>query len=303
MPYTSIIKGRRGRTVSYRQGLVGLLAVLAFGVTGTAAADPGDATHVDAVDASVVGETLSVTGMATFVDASAPIGGDPVGDSLTPTPATDITTLTIARPDPAGPLRFTMGIADQPPTGGVPEVVHYNWDFSVDLGVPLTLQAIRSSQAEQPASADPVFRLLSCAEGSCEVVTTLTGRMEGGVVEWEVPLSAIGATEGSIIEQAGNIVSTLGASGVAWFVNFGGDDAFMDDFYTVPGARVRIGSAPAGTPEDSVALTQSATVDLADGSFAGTLPKPTEPGDHIVVAEACYGPKNCGRGSTTVTVE
>lgn len=295
------------RRVGQFGGVVAAVTAMLVATGGGAFADPGDTTHVDEV-AAADGDLISVTGQATFVDLPAQVGEDPAGDATVSGAAggqapvgDDLTTATIARPDAfANELRFTLGIANQPPElNGTPEVIHYNWDISVDGGSPLTLQAIRTAQFASPG-AEPVFRLLNCAEGSCATVAELSGTMADGEVTWQVPMSQINAVAGSVIAQGGNVVSTLGASGAVWFVNLGGDQMFVVD-YTVPGPTVQLGIAPAGTPAASVPLTASATVEPT-GAFAGTLSTPDTPGDYIVVAKACNGPDNCGLATTTLSV-
>lgn len=286
--------------------------------SGGASADPQEATHVDSLAAAAFGSTIAVSGQASFVDAPIQVGEDAIGDTelssiggdATPL-GDDLTTATIARPDPfKNTLTFTLGIANQPPQlNGVPEAILYNWSIAVD-GLPdrangLSLQAIRTGQGEKPG-ASPVFRIMQCTENAdgdveCDTLTQLSGKIVDGVVQWQVPMSQINANPGTIITQRGDVTSTLGASGRAWFWDFGGDAMFMDFDYTVPGPTVRLGIAPAGTPPELVELTGTATLS-SDGSFTGTLPAPGEPGDYVVVAKACHGTASCGLAGTTITI-
>lgn len=294
--------------------LAAVVGLTLLGLPGGAQADEGESTHVDSVSASVSGTFVNVAGTATFVNVPAALGQDPTGDS-TPVPGSDLTTLTIARPDPAANnLTFTLGIADQPPvTNGTPGVLYYNWEIrTLSPGgdsVIYVLQANRASGSQVP-STDPMIRVLARQpDGSCgcQVVANVEGKIADGVVQWSVPGSRIEADPGDTIIQDGNIVSTLGAgnpaTGDTWFINLGGDQAVMDQDYVVPGPTVKLGIAPAGTPESQVPLDTTAAVDAATGNFDGAInTSGLAPGSYVVVARACYGTGNCGTASTTVTI-
>lgn len=300
-----------------RKRIVGpvALGLLLFAVSGPAGADPGEATHVDSLSATVGSSTIGVTGTATFVDVAALLGEDAAGDAFLANIGADLTTVTVSRPDPKGnTLKFTVGIADLPPTlNGVPEFVAYDWQFGIHAGDPemqtqYRLHAQRTAQANSLGGVNPVFILYKCVFNpqtginECTQQASLTGKMGDGVVEWNLPMSRIKAQAGSIITQAGTgIFSSGSASGALWGVPIL-DTAGMDIDYVVPGATVQLGIAPEGTPPELVPLTGTGTVNLTTGGFSGTLPKPAQPGAYTVAAQACYGSASCALAATTITV-
>lgn len=281
------------------------VAALLLAAASQATAEPDGTTHVDSVVASVFGSVLAVAGNASFVDVPMMVGEDPAADSTSASFGVllgdELTRATIARPDPSkSKLTFTLDVANQPPTlNGVPETIHYNWEVAVEGGERYTLQAIRSGQFAQPG-INPVFRIFQVNDGSIENLVALTGRMDGGVVEWEVPMNLIGATGGSVILAADATV-TPGAFGLIYWPGIHLDVINLEDDYVVPGPTVSVGIAPAATPAELVELTDTADVD-SSGSFSAAIPAPTEPGDYVVVAKACHGTDNCGLATTTVTL-
>jgi hypothetical protein len=111
--------------------------------------------------------------------------------------------------------------------------------------------------------------------------------MQDGVVEWTVPRAAISASGGSTISIAQNgLRSTIGAAGLVWFTNVGGDTMGSVEDYTVPGT-VAVGIAPASTPDEQVPLTVTTSV-KTNSTFSAVLPKPAA-GDYKVAALACFG--------------
>lgn len=265
------------------------------------------ATVTDVV-AAATGSFVTVTGDASFTDQSVEVGFDGTGDTLVPGLGTDIGPgVHIARPNAGNSLRFTLDIADQPPVlFGTPELVHYDWEITVDNGGDTDgwrLSANRTAQNGQ-VGVNPVFILYKCAidpqtgiNNCTRNLPLLTGKIADGVVEWNVPLNRIGAQRGSVITSDAIDVS-FGASRVLWGIPIV-DSAFADG-YTVPGPRVEVGIGAAGTPPELVAFTETAT--LSAGSFTAALPKPGEPGDYVVAARACYAANDCAVAGTTVTV-
>lgn len=270
-------------------------------------ASPGAATHVDSVSATAGSSTIAVSGTATFVDVPVTVGEDGSGDAAVAGIGADLTTAKIERPVGFNQLKFTLGIADQPPAAfGVPNIV-YNWGVSADgEDAGLTLGASRMWVGVGVApSPDPTFKLLSLAGGNFSEVATLSGVMAGGIVQWNASLAQVRAVNGGILSVgAQGIESTTGFGGAVFFNGgLGGDTGFAED-YTVPFASVKLGIASEGTPVEDVALTVNAgTVNATTGAFSGTLPKPLAgSGAYIVVAQACYSPTVCGTASTTITV-
>lgn len=275
-----------------------------------ASADPGSATHVDSVSASV-GNSIAVSGGATFVDIPVTVGQDTTGDASVAGIGADVTSLKISRPSAASQnIKFQMGIADQlpAPVSTAPAIV-FDWPIGADEAPPtyyLEARRVSGSPFFPNASPNAQFMLVHNHPDGFHEHGVLTGTMANGVVEWTVSLSAIEASGATKLVQ-GSGCAALGSTAAApgGFVlcnNAGGDGAFMEEEYEIPKAKVSLGIAPAGTPVESVAVSTPGAVNAGTGVFSGTLPKPATPGEYIVVAEACYGSSNCGRSSTTITV-
>lgn len=288
------------------------LAALAALSLATLAA--GETVTITALDATASGSTVAVTGAVALTgDGAVQVASDSGDAATSQVPGANLTTAKIASPN-LRDLVFTVGLANQPPAGvnGVPEVIHYIWHISVTTGAntaAFELMAVRSAQAQQPGSTEPWFGLLTCVPGTgaanCSVSSTLVGRMQDGVVEWTVPRAAISASGGSIISAAQNgLRSTVGAAGLVWFTNAGGDTMAGVEDYTVPGT-VALGIAPAATPDDQVPLTVTTAI-KTNSTFSASLPKPAA-GDYKVAARACFGIDEegqnvCELGTTAVTV-
>lgn len=306
----------RAKMVSWLAAAVGTALLAASG--NVAAADPQESTHVDSLVAAAFGNTVAVTGEAGFVDVPALVGEDPPGDStwsdFDVPMGDDLTTATIARPDPLkDTLTFSVGVSNPPPTlNGTPEVIMYIWEFSVTSpdgeSADFQLRAQRSGQGFSPGSAKPYFVIAKCVDGeltgrTCETLDQpLTGTMADNVVAWNVPMDRISAQTGSVV-GAGTIQVSASAAGRLWF---GGgaaifDSAFTEHDYVVPGPTVNVGIAPVGTPPEFVETTHEATV-KSNGSFDATFPAPTSPGEYVVVAKACNGEGNCGLASASMTI-
>lgn len=275
-------------------------ATLVLGVTA-ASAQP--AASVTTLTATKTGNGVQVAGKLAYAAGAIDAGTDPAGDSNVP--GTDITAASVTPTSPTT-LDFSLKIANMPPVlNGVPEAVHYNWAIAVTNGEAINeyvLQALRSSQWGAAGSAEPFFQLMTCAPGTtggeCSPTAELQGEMTATGLTFKVPTGAIGAKPGSVIGAGGDgVVSTLGAAGVVWFTNNGGDSIAVDDV-TLPVPSVRVGIAPAGTPESDVALTAPAALSGASG-FSTVLPaQPT--GSYVVVAQVCYS-EACGSKSVGYT--
>ncbi len=294
------------RKARFAAALATTTLLLAIPTAGQAT--PGAATHVDSVTATAGSSTIAVSGTATFVDVPVTVGEDGSGDAAVPGIGADLTTAKIERPVGTNQLKFTLGIADQPPAAfGVPNIV-YNWGVSADgedLGLTLGASRIWGGTAPSP---NPTFKLLSLADQMFSEVANLSGVMAGGIVQWTASLSQVKAVNGGILSVgAQGIEATAGVGGTVFFNGgLGGDTGFAED-YTVPFASVKLGIATAGTPAEevplTVALSGATNPNPTTGAFSGALPKPLAgSGTHIVVAQACYSPTVCGTASTTITV-
>jgi hypothetical protein len=291
---------------------VGLALVVNVVAGGLASADDGPQSHVDSMSASALSSAIAVTGQATFVDVPVLVG-ESFNTPLVPGIGADVTNATISRPATGTKINFKLDIADQPAqTGGVPELIAYQWDMQIKKpgepdGTTLEFWAARSAQGRAPGGTAPVFYVDECVLNPDTGINEcsgnrVTGRMEAGVVEWQVTPSQLGsALAGDIITAGGEGITVVPtAAGVFWGL-VAIDRGSHDIDYTVPAKSVKLGIAPAGTPEGAVALQENATV-ATNSSFSGLIPRPSQPGDYIVVAEACYGAESCSRASTTITI-
>lgn len=279
-------------------------ALIVQAAMSAASADPGAATHVDSVAASAGSSTVTVSGSASFVAVPKLLGTDATGDATVAGIGGDVTTMTITRPIPySAILFFSMGVADLGATNGTPPIGYF-WPVTVDDTDSGFYLEARNISLLFPSAAAPTFKLMQDQPDGFADIATIYGTMGAGKVHWQTSMSSIGAVVGSVIGQGGaggGLGSAAGLPGALRLnANFGGDGASLDEGYTVPGAKVRFGIAPAGTDESAVALTGIATVNATTGAFTGTVPKPPTAGSYIVVAEACYD--NCGIMSTTVTI-
>lgn len=303
-------------------GIALVMATVWAAAVTDAIADPGEATHIDELAAVVDGDTITVSGQATFVDVPVLVGQDGTGDAvpdggLLPL-GHDLTTATIGRPDPFGEtLTFTLGVANPPPTAnGVPQVVVYQWPLRVGAAgvfdTFLDLEAFADSLSACPENPGigPCFRVIHYTGAlgpfirTGDIVAEVPGTMGGGIVRWEVPLSALGAEPGSGIERpraSVRIRATVASASSTSFAAVFLDSVPPSQDYRIPAPVVRVGAAPAGTPPAEVALTTAAAIQDG-GGFTASMPAPSTPGEHLVVAEACYGEGTCALASTTVTI-
>ncbi len=260
--------------------------------------DRGPALGAGELRAEAAGEGLAVSGWATFsggpvvaaddpsADAVAgPIGGELLRASLVSRPEREdllarieVTDLPGFR-EPAAACAATLG-ACVGSAGGVP-VVLYGMEFRVGT-VRHELRAIRRQGASLPSAAG-AFAHYRC-EASCVKVGDLAGGYGtgGNHVTIAIPLSAIGASEGTVLTGV-RAFTAVGEEATGGLVPL--DEVTLGGA-TIPARSVRLGLAPEGTPEGEVAFDTAAT--LQGGVFAGTLPKPGG-GSLELWARTCLG--------------
>lgn len=276
-------------------------------------------TQVTALTASVSSRTVRPSGTAAFggqdlVRVGDDLRGDNGGGEAGAAIGLDIDDLLMAYPSPGQPnLQFAIRLAGMT-GGGLPEGVMYNWDIAVDGGIGAggsnwSIKTMRSSQYYSSGSTAPYAAIFECADVpptgiSCSQKDRVTASYDqaSATITITVPLSKIGAKAGSRItawpRNGQPVWIRLTASAAYTLGDPTADDATHDP-YTVPTKTVRLGLAPAGTPENLV--TYPIQGDLTDaGSFEGTLLAPG-PGSFDVWARACFG-ENCGTRSARVTV-
>lgn len=267
---------------------------LATSLAAPAGAHEEGGTHVESLAASRSGDFLFVNGSATFVDAPGTVMED-AGDGT----LVDVTTGTISRPDPSSTtLDFSLDI--EAATTDWPQMV-YMWPIMVDgVDDQLFLMGSRFGLV----SNTPQFILARSGDGGFTTVANLQGSLTADRITWKVPMFRIGAEAGDTISQGSgsNPEVRTGMAGSFYCCTTADqyDNWFLED-YTVPGAKVQLGIAEAGTPESLVPLTTSGTV--SGGDFTGALNvSGLAAGDYVVVAKACYSEGDCSLSSTTITI-
>jgi hypothetical protein len=294
------------------------LLVVTLGLAAAQATHPAvaqTATSISIGSASTSGSNIAVTGTVAYGDdAAAPIqvSEDPAGDDADGgqiPQGTDLGNASIATDLAGKKLTFTLNIHDQTPGAKMAPAFVYVWPFMVD-GVD-EMRFLSSGTAGSwtglgPA-ADPNgwFRLCQVTSGyACP--TPLTGTMGNGKVEIALPFSRAAITPGALIEQGTGGCSSLCSTfnPTAFLFDSTGGDTSAPVGYQMPG-EVKLGVAPAGTPDASVSTPAEATVSIAggkaSGTFTGSVPKPATAGEYKVVARTCFGNVDAASCFTTST--
>jgi len=294
-----------------------LLAVT-LGVAAAQGAHPAGAqtaTSISIGSANTSGSNIAISGSVAYGDdAAAPIqvSEDPAGDDAdggaVPN-GMDLGNASIATDLAGKKLTFSFGVHDQTPGAKMAPAFVYAWPFMVD-GVD-EMRFLSSGTAGSwtglgPA-ADPNgwFRLCQVTDGYI-CATPLTGTMGNGKVEIALPFSRAAITPGALIEQGTGGCSSLCSTfnPTAFFFDSFGGDTSSPVGYQMPG-EVKLGIAPAGTPDASVSTPARATVAIgsgkASGTFTGSVLKPASAGEYKVVARTCFGNVDAATCFTTST--
>jgi hypothetical protein len=284
---------------------------------------PVTPTKVSALNASASGQTVSVSGTASFGGvAPVTVGSDPAGDSTQPAAlGYDLLQASIGQLDAAtGDLVFVLDLADLPATGGLPEAARYSWDFAVRAGGTTTSLEIDGKLTDvirRQSTSTPAFVLRGdCVAGTtltCTDVASLATTMDGVAnrITVTVPRALLeqqtkAPIAGTTIEPA-TICEGISAKASAYFSLCGGagtatGDAILQDpetdLYRVASPRVDLGIVPAGAP-----AVYSAQATVANGgSFSANLnTSGLAAGQYDVVSRACFG-SNCGTAKKTITL-
>lgn len=174
-------------------------------------------------------------------NADPALGGTPVGDLL----GQDLIGAALEMSEDKKSVNFIFQLNALPPTGGMPELTRYTWDFSVDGGDTLELDgkftnysrgACDPTSGQCPPPRDPGLQPF-LVRGNCApqdlVATTLTiceefANIQGvfdaaaGTITVPVPLEAIKAKPGSKISGAiGTFGTTVSAAPSAFLTMSG----------------------------------------------------------------------------------
>ena len=332
---TSCMHG--GDTFTHTFGSVGTFNYLCkvhAGMTGTiSVVEPGQIpTTVGSLSATPGAGSVSVSGAAAFggqgpqlIAPDDPGDGPLVGTVPPEETGVDLLGAYLYQPDPATPLlTFELRVTGLPDTGSLPEVIRYGFPFKTSATNYL-VQMKLSNLASTSTPDDPsghvthtgaAFQLrgncgqVQGAVNSCPHIGWITGEfdVDDGIVRAFLPIgSAMAPSVAPGAELLRNELSLAG-NPVASYQAVVSNDSTQDSAaweegvtYTVPSKEVRLGIAPAGTPESAVSFSGTATV-AADGSFTGSLSTASlAPGSYDVWAKGCFG-GNCGTRRTTITI-
>lgn len=288
--------------------------------------DRGPATGVGDVRAELVGDRIAVSGWATFAGQVASAATDAAGDGATGAKerGAELTGAAVAyRPEGEDLLlRWSLAalpsgrescLIDQPVElceegGGAPgsaapgelyQRLLYGMAFELG-GIRYEVRARTGSSLrvdDQTVTDPPHFALFRC-DPTCAEEAALEGGIgaSGDEVRVAVPHSTLGIAEGSTLTLTRAYTETESTTlqpGRAY-------DEIELSAGILPSTRVRLGIAPAGTPEDLVRFDTAAT--LANGVFDGDLGVSSLPtGDYEVWARACLG-DTCGAASTRIVL-
>lgn len=297
-------------TTKRRSGLTALLTLTAIVLGATAGlAAPS---IVNTLNATASGQTVSVSGSATFGgEDPVLIGEDGVGDALAGGQAgLDIDKLYISQPNPAtNSLLFTMTLGGLQ-GGGIPEGFQYNWDVAVDGGATeggdnWSIKFMRS-RASATTNANPYAAVYRCvpdgATGgfTCTEATRITNVVfdeAKAEIRLMVTFASIGIAAGGTIDPWARNGDPVWVRPSASGALTGGAsvDGTTHEQYRVPTKSVALGLA---APGDPISFDTPATV-LANGNFSGSLLAPGA-GTYDVAARACFG-SNCATRMTSVT--
>jgi len=301
--------------------LVVLLAT-AFSVSIPAAAPAADpTTTIDQLDAVRNGDSIAVTGKASFGGLGlVKVGTDGTGDAAYNLPAAfglDLIGASIGQPNPnTGDLEFVLDLEDLPSGGSAPEGTWYGWDLTIDpiQGPPVGFRVggKRTDFAgPNPGlqTRSPAFKVSRCVGNDpCSFGTWVEAVMDGDAnrITVTVPTSVLADIAGAPVDGATIRQSDFHYKGViartdplVWS-NQQPWDSYdrvpITGTHTVAARAVELDLVPAGgTPSFG---SQSAIGD--DGSFAKTFSTAgLASGVYDVWARAWFG-TNCATRSVRV---
>lgn len=271
----------------------------------------GRATQPSATSPSGVVEVIEVSGKLSLCqDALAPVVvvHDAPGDATAPGLGFDIGTLSLKTDVVNRVVTFTMRIHDGDHATGLVPGRGFQWPILIGgQNWPRWLGAGTVGTNFPPRQERWTGVCVSNIDGwACE--DDVAGAITDTEVRWEVPFDAVQV--GDIARfltriKFGTVIST-GRYQCGVPCSFVWPSFFMATYqepwnalavdlvdgeyaaYKVPG-EIRIGLAPADTPEAEVNFTDLGTWDPADDAFSGTIAAPDDPGLYRVWVQSCHG--------------
>ena len=283
------------------------------------------------------GSSIAISGAAVsggnvVVSGTAAYGPDAVGPLVVATDATgdagdagnraglDIKDLSIQALLKAKKVVFTMGIEGlAAPVDGNAPATGFHWPIVVDADEKYRWLGGGSAGTNlPPRTAKWVGVCENEAAGGGTEGWNCPGSIPGAItstaVRWELPFKyqtgLAPIAYGSSIEGSGGVYCGVPCSWPWPSVVVGAaapsDFADAPAMYKVPG-EIRLGIAPAGTPESSVSYSGTATFTASDdsaGSFSGIANAPAAAGSYTVWVKSCFGADGttCVTGSRDITI-
>lgn len=304
-----------GRFVSFNSSSTNLVPGGTSGNSDAFVRDRGPALGVTGLAATRVGDQIDVSGTATFSGGLLSSATDPAGDAgVDPRTGADLVGGGLAYRPEEGVLTARLELASL--LGGRPAALGFGCSYLSrngacpggvaggagvlfglrfrTAGTLYELRALRAGASGVPPAV-PFFALYRCAP-SCVEVARLTGGFgtTGTAIVASIPLGAAGLAEGSVLTEL-RAFTGLGEAAVGTVEPF--DEAALPDV-VIPGTKVELGVAPAGTPPDEVVFDTPALVN--DGRFTGALDASSlGAGDLEVWARACLD-EECGAASVAL---
>lgn len=244
----------------------------------------GPSVGIGEIEVGSSGDGISVSGWARLLGAPMATATDPGDDGDARVGAELVSGSVLYRPEEED-LLVRLGAAGLPRAANPP--THTLVPSASVAGAPGVLYGLAFEhegvgyEVRATRTGEPSFILYRC-EPVCLATTPLAGgyATTGSEIRMAVPLSALGAEEGSSL-GALRAFAALGDPAAPPL-----DEIALGES-TIPGGTVRLGVAQEGTSEDEVAF--ETTAELVAGTFTATVPSPAAEGPFRLWARACVG--------------
>jgi hypothetical protein len=296
-----------------RTGLI-LLGIVVGTMPLAGPTTAAETTSVAVSGATVGTSTIAVTGAIDFgtdVTGDLLLGEDPSGDATVKGAGLDIGSISV-RPDIAGKkLIWTLTVTDGAAAiGGAPPMTGYMVPIMNGQDKWRWLAAgTEGSNFGQSAKWTGVCQneLADGTQGGWSCPTMISGSVTPTAITWTQRFTEMSPAiaYGSMIESSSILCGA--PCTFAWPVGAVGAASPVDTMgsmnaYKVPG-EVTLAIAPTGA--NPGAFTTKATFNGTSKTFAGSVPKPANPGNYTVWAQTCFGDgyePTCVVGSRDITI-